>query len=127
MALLLPLVCVGCANSFNAPFKPATGFVITDYTVPLTVNPAAVDASSLAKYKVDSFYLLWPYPTVDVAWTETASFLPPRGSRLASVEYADLEVFTVLGMFGRYRVNYYGKPNAPAVEQPSSASPMIDL
>lgn len=97
----------GCANNFSTPLKPAPGIFLTSYTIPLTTEFEGQQVSGLSKTETETAYLFWPYPTFDLSW-DNGRDRAFQASRQSCVQYADLEVFTVFGIFGRYRVNYYG-------------------
>ena len=101
----------GCANTFDAPLRPAPGLFFTSYTIPLTTEFDGQQVSGLIKTETETAYLFWPYPSFDVAW-DNGRDRYFQASRQSSIQYADLEVFTVFGIFGRYRVNYYGPRNS---------------
>ncbi len=110
----LVLTCTGCANYFDSPFRPPSGGFLTAYTIPLTIPSETILVKDLKKSSVKSTYFCWPYPTVDVAWSDynrALGEIAAQGS-ISKLEYADLEVFTCLGVFGTYTVNVYG----PAAE-----------
>lgn len=114
VGLILACFCVGCANCYKAPFQPSSGFLITKQIHPLTIPDAPLTLTGLKKETSESFYFCWPYPMqLDFAFGEPIALgkvTHPYKSKLDSVEYAELEVHTVIGLFGRYRVHMYGKP-----------------
>ncbi len=96
----------GCANLYRAPLKPAPGGLVTVQTIPLTLDfGPVVGASGLHKTASETFYLFWPYPIMDFSWGEKEKALGLLGGRTPN--YAELEVFTLFGLFGRYTVNFY--------------------
>lgn len=112
-ALLLALFFAGCANTYTAPFKPPSGAFLTTQTLPLTIEtpPGGLSMGALRKVPVESGYLFWPYPTFDLAWGDLRALgKTVYSDRLASVSYAEVEVVTVLSLFGCYTVNVYGHP-----------------
>ncbi len=107
----LALSCVGCAaNQFHAALKPPAGILLTSYTVPLSIPTESITTKGLKKSTVKSSYFCWPYPSIDLAWSDSDKVLGELAiqGRISKVEYADLEVFTCLGIFGTYTVNVYG-------------------
>lgn len=101
----------GCANTYRAPFKPPSGAFVTTQTLPLTLEPPAegLPIANLRKVRSESGYLFWPYPMFDLAWGDLRTLGKlPRGGRLERIAYAEVEVFTVFSLFGRYTVNVYG-------------------
>lgn len=113
-ALLLPvaaalLALCGCANRYTAPLRPPSGGVVTDVTVPLTVDCGGVPAGNLKLLtSYSDWYLFVPYPTVDMSWQ---SGTPPAAfggrPKTGEVVYAEMDVFTILSMFGKYTVRLY--------------------
>lgn len=107
----LLLLGAGCVNAFKAPLKPATGAIVTQYTIPLTTNFEGQAVAGLKKEYSETKYLFLPYPFIDFAWEDRDSPLQ-RGmsSKIENIAFVDAEIFTVLGIFGSYTVNYYGVP-----------------
>lgn len=107
----LLLLGAGCVNAFKAPLKPATGAIVTQYTIPLTTNFEGQSVVGLKKEYSETKYLFWPYPFMDFAWDDRETPLQ-RGmsSKVGTIAFVDAEIFTVLGIFGSYTVNYYGTP-----------------
>lgn len=103
----LTLGSVGCANLYRAPFKPAPGAFITTQTIPLTTDFSVPCPVGMKKETSETFYLWWPYPIMDFSWGEEDLALGKLARKGAKPRYAELEVFTVLGLFGRYTVNIY--------------------
>ena len=97
----------GCANLYRAPFKPATGALITTQTIPLTTDFPVPCVAEMEKETSETFYLWWPYPIMDFSWGDEALALGKLACENAKPRYAELEVFTVFGLFGRYTVNIY--------------------
>lgn len=58
-----------------------------------------------------NYYVFLPWPVwFDLAWHETQPMgKDPHGSACREISYAEVEVLTVLGLFGRYRINSYGR------------------
>lgn len=112
-ALFLAVCLAGCANTYTVPLKPPSGSLLTTQTLPLTVDmpPEGLPVGGLRKITVESGYLFWPYPAFDLAWGDLRALgKTVRSERLMSVSYAEVEVLTVLSLFGRYTVNVYGTP-----------------
>ena len=102
----------GCANTFDAPLKPSPGIFLTNYTIPLMTSFEGQSTQDLVCKTTKNYYFFLPYPLmVDLAWSDQlANNAFMHESKLYDIHYADLEVFTVLSLFGCYKVNYYGKP-----------------
>lgn len=111
--MLMALGVTGCANCYDAPLRPASGGIYTSYTLPLDIECASRNLAGMEKIQSESFYLFWPYPCFDVAWGDQASLgKAARDQKFGPLHYAEVEVTTVLSLFGRYTVNIYG-PKAP--------------
>ncbi len=109
------LLFTGCANYYTAPFKPPTGWIVTQQRFPLTVPDTTLNLEGLASEYSESTYFCWPYPTFDVAFgNKKALGRLPDTARVKTVEFAELEVFTIFGVFGNYKVVYYGQPGPNA-------------
>lgn len=119
LAASLLLLGAGCVNAFRAPFKPATGAIVTNYTIPLTTSFEGQSIAGLKKEHSETKYLFLPYPGLDIAWESRESpYLRGLGSRIENIAFMDAEIFTILGIFGSYTVNYYG----PAREKKASTT-----
>lgn len=110
---LLPFLSLvmGCANTFNTPFKPAAGWCFTHYTIPLSPEYTGFTLDGTVCESTENFYFCWPNPLFDLAWQD--KHINPSRKQKADLKYrvyADVEVLTILGMFGRYKVNIYGQP-----------------
>ncbi len=106
LAVAAAAVCLsGCANLYRAPLKPAPGGLVTSQTIPLTLNFEPTRAATFDKTASETFYLFWPYPIMDFAWGDREKALGLLDGRTPA--YAELEVFTLFGLFGRYTVNFY--------------------
>lgn len=109
--LLTALLCTGCANTYRAPLKPPCGAFLTTQTFPITLDfPAeGIPVAGLRKVSSESGYFFWPYPLFDLAWGDPRALgKAAHSGRLGRVAYAEAEVLTVFGFFGRYAVNVYG-------------------
>lgn len=120
LAASLLLLGGGCVNSFRAPLKPATGAIVTNYTIPLTTNFEGQSIRGLKKEYSETKYLFLLCPGVDFAWEGRESpYLRGLGARMENIAFMDAEIFTILGIFGSYTVNYYGparEETAPSKE-----------
>ncbi len=109
LIVLCMLSCVlftGCANFFDAPLKPSTGWFLTSYTVPLTLDVKACDPTAFPIAENENFYFFWPQPRIDIAWNNKC-LSPKQIDQGMPLRYAELEVLTIFCCFGRYRVKYY--------------------
>lgn len=107
--VLMALGVSGCANAYDAPLRPPSGFIYTSTTLPLDLEAKSRDLAGMTKLSSESFYLLWPYPSIDVAWGDDAALgKAARDQQFGPLHYAEVEVTTVIGLFGRYTVTIYG-------------------
>lgn len=109
MAMALCGLCVaGCANLYQAPLKPPSGALVTSVTIPLTTNFSSTPVSSMQCVESTSYYLFWPYPIIDLAWQDGRSAHAKLARQQVSRPlYAEVDILTVFGLFGRYTVNVY--------------------
>lgn len=94
----------GCANCYRAPLKPAPGAFVTMQTIPLTTEFGPTPIAGLNKVSSETFYLWWPYPIMDFGWGDDAKAL---GKLASAPAYAEVDILTIFGLFGRYTVNIY--------------------
>ncbi len=109
MALALCGLCAaGCANLYQAPLKPPSGAFVTAVTIPLTTDFKSTPVSAMRCVSSESFYLFWPYPIMDFSWQDGRSaHARLMRQRAGEPVYAEADILTVLGLFGRYTVNVY--------------------
>lgn len=111
MLAVAAMVLTGCANTFDAPFRPQPGWALTSYTIPLGAEVQGQSMEDLTLEQSQNYYVFLPWPVqIDLAWHETQPMgKDPHGSACREISYAEVEVLTVLGLFGRYRINSYGR------------------
>jgi len=92
----------GC---YTAPFKPPQGVIFTQVKAPLQVNQKHARVSPYAGSSTSSFFHLW---YIDLAWDNCSVEKAAKAGGLATVNYADYEFFSILGIYGRMTVTAYG-------------------
>lgn len=112
LAVAMMAFASGCANCYKTSFKPSSGWFLTCYTLPLKTDCHGQNLRDLRLESTEDYYVYLPYPGIDLAWNEDVSMhgYISHGKRVREAEYAEVEVLTVLGLFGKYSINYYGKP-----------------
>lgn len=99
----------GCAaGRYTSDFAPPGGLLITDTKIPLTTRfnntPVKTEVG-----KASTLYLHDCLLTgLDFAWDDCSIDRAAKNGGLETVEYADVEVFNVLGIFGKMTVTAYG-------------------
>lgn len=101
------LLTAGCV-AFRAPFKPPQGGLFTNIKAPLQTDFHDTPAQPAGHGKVSSFYLFVPFVNLSFAWEDCSVAKAVENGTLAAVDYADYEMFSVLGVFGRMTVHAYG-------------------
>lgn len=99
----------GCgATTLTREFAPPGGFIVTSTKMPLTTRfdntPVKQD-----KGTASTMYFKDPLLTgLDFAWEDCSIEKAAKNGGLETVEYADLEIFHVLWIFGKATVTAYG-------------------
>ncbi len=99
----------GCANSLRAPVRPPGGLLFTNYQAPLTTNFS--ETSRGAKVGTgEAMYLRIPliFVNPDLAWGDASIQTAARNGGITTVQYADYEYLTVLGIFSKVTVRVHG-------------------
>ena len=109
----VPLAASGCVRGL-APVEPPQGAVITSFKAPLTTDFHETPVCT-RKGVTSTYYVNFPLPLeasrliwLDVAWSQAAIEKAARNGKLTSVEYADYEFLSVLGIVERFTVTAYG-------------------
>jgi hypothetical protein len=113
IGLLLVLVVgavslTGCAMDYTAPVQPPSGFLITSVKAPLTID---FDQTPVCRKRgsASTHYFYEPFFThIDFAWGDADMRSALRDGRMSSVEYADYELLSIFGIYGKFTVNVYG-------------------
>jgi hypothetical protein len=103
------LLASGCAvNTYRAPLRLPVGLLYTDVRAPLMVDfnqtPACTEQGSASSLCFQD----WLLTGIAVAWDDCSVEAAARAGGLREVAYADYELHTVLGFFGRMTVTAYG-------------------
>lgn len=83
-----------------------TGFVYTHSTRPLDVDMAATPVFAA---RGDGDVKRIQVNLVDVQWGESGLVAAARAADLETIHYADVETFSVMGVFTRRVVHVYGE------------------
>ncbi|MBR6412845.1 MAG: hypothetical protein IKS41_06790 [Alphaproteobacteria bacterium] len=110
--LLVMLFLQGCASGAkpSAPFMPSTGIIYTHIKAPLSLN---VEKTEVSEKRGRSSDFLVAYSAYGVGFgraglEDTLQELRRKNKVLETVDYADYEWFSILGIFNRLTVNAYG-------------------
>lgn len=102
--------CIGCkSNMWQGPVQPPQGALVTSCKFPITANfketPTDGEVST-----VSTFYVRDPIFTgLDFAWDDASIQAATEKGDFDRVYYADGEIFTVLGIFGKFTVRVHGE------------------
>jgi len=102
------LFLAGCI-SMRAPVQPPTGLLFTSYKAPLSVN---YDATQVCEKHGEASTLCVRdvfITGLTVAWDKAGLDDAARAGGLTTIEYADYEYLSVLGVFGKFKVIAYGR------------------
>ncbi|HNT36759.1 MAG TPA: TRL domain-containing protein [bacterium] len=109
IVILLLLVCQGCAVVRSAPVVPPQGVLFSRTRAPLSVDfsetPICEKKGSASTLYVHDILLTG----LSFAWDDAGIAKAAANGGLREVEYADYEMLTILGVFGRFTVHAHGR------------------
>jgi len=98
----------GCAIGYLAPVRPPTGAFISTFKAPLSVDFSNTPVCT-KQGTASTYYFFNPFfPPIDFAWGEADAKAAAAQGNLKNVEYADFELLTIFGIFGKFTVTAYG-------------------
>ena len=102
-------LCAGCkSNMWQGPVKPPQGVLVTSYKFPITTKFQKTPAGGKVS-TVSTFYVRDPIFTgLDFAWDDASIEAATEKGDLTKVYYADGELLTILGIFGKFTVRVHG-------------------
>jgi len=107
--LAVALLLSGCAvNTYRAPLHLPAGLVYTNVKAPMMVD---FDRTPVCEAQGSATSLClqdWILTGIAVAWDDCSIEAAARAGGLAEVAYADYELQTILGFFGKMTVTAYG-------------------
>jgi len=107
--LLTALVLCGGCFGWRAPVVPPVGLIYTHYRAPLTADATDFTISGRGGM-AHTMTVREPLLTGQgVAWAEAAVREAAQEGGLHSVDYADYEVYSILGVYSRFTVRVYGR------------------
>jgi hypothetical protein len=94
-----------------APVKPPPGFIFSQVSAPLSTNYHNTPANPGKMGQSKSLYLRIPiFIDWEFAWMDRASVAAAsRAGGLTEIDYADYEIFNVLGIFQMFTITTYGR------------------
>jgi hypothetical protein len=104
---LAPLLSLGCAGWLFArvPVKPPPGLLYTHHSAPASLSLAGRSLGSRTGTAQASFLqLYWPL----VTWGDASIEAAARDGGLQSVQHADYEVLSILGIYVEHTIRVYG-------------------
>lgn len=104
--LFVMLLISGCVSAPNAPFVPSTGFLFTEVKAPLTTeynNQQVIKTYGEASTTHVAYYIL-SFAIGDASLQKAI-----KDGMLENASYADYEWFSILGVYGKLKVNAYGQ------------------
>ncbi len=110
LAGCLLLTLSGCAMMYQAPVQPPPGALFAQIQAPLTVNFEATEVDGGKTGSDTHQYILIPFLWQSIAWSEPASIeAAGRNGGLTRIDYADYEMFNVLGIYTRMTITAHGQ------------------
>ena len=104
--LFVMLLLQGCVSAPKAPFVPANGILYTEIKAPLTTeltNQKVVKTYGTASTTHIAYYIL------NIAIGDASLQEAIKDGLLKNAAYADYEWLSVLGIYGKLKVNVYGE------------------
>ena len=102
------LFLAGCI-SMRAPVQPPVGLLFTSYKAPLSVN---YDETPVCEKRGEASTLCVRdviFTGLTLAWGKAGLDDAARAGGLTTVEYADYEYLSILGVFGQFKVIAHGR------------------
>ena len=99
----------GCAPH-RAPVVPPVGLIFTHYKAPLTTEFDRTKVCSKSGTAGTSLLdIPNPWAPLDFAWKNAAIEKAAANGQITKVQYADYEVYSILGIYVRFKVTVYGE------------------
>ena len=106
--LFVMLLLQGCVSPPNAPFVPSTGAIYTELKAPLSLdydNQKVIKTYGQASTTHVAYYIL-SFAIGDASLNKAL-----KDGMLDKAAYVDYEWFSLLGIYGKLKVNAYGIEN----------------
>lgn len=104
--LFVMLLLQGCISAPKAPFVPSTGFIYTEIKAPLTTE---FDNQKVTKTYGEATTTHVAYYILSFAVGDASLQKAIKDGSLKNAAYADYEWFSILGIYGKLKVNAYGE------------------
>ncbi len=110
----ISIVLFGCIAFSGCRSISPPGIVYTHKTLPLDVNLSRTPAGTFGSEK-DVKHIQLRYVNVKISWDSNAIGDIAAKNGLDIVYYADIETFSILGVWNQYTVHVYGNGSAKTV------------
>lgn len=107
LTILFCLPFSGCVP-MKLPVMPPQGGIYTHVKMPLSTDFHATPVRE-REGEARTLFFREPLYGTSYAWGDASIEEAAREGQLQTVSYADAEVLTVLGIFGRFKVRAYGE------------------
>ncbi len=105
-SLFVILLLSGCVSAPNAPFAPSSGMAYTEIKAPLTTD---FNKQKLIKTYGQASSTHVAYYILSFAIGDDSINKAIKDGTLKNAAYADYEWFSILGIYGKLKVNVYGE------------------
>lgn len=107
--LALAFLLSGCAvNTYRAPLHLPVGMIYTHVKAPMMVDFAQTPVCEAQGSATSLCFQDWILTGIAVAWDDCSVAAAARAGGLSDVAYADYELQTYFGFFGKMTVTAYG-------------------
>jgi hypothetical protein len=113
LILLAMVLLAGCATP-RSEFVPPTGGLFTRVKAPLTTEQKEIKITDSCGTVSSLFFYDFLFTHCSFAWDDCSVEKAAKMGGLKTVEYADYEIFTIFGFFGRTSVTAYGEKAGPS-------------
>ena len=103
--LFVMLLLQGCVSAPDAPFVPSTGLLFTEIKAPLSLE---YDHQKIIKTYGQATTTHVAYYILSFAIGDASLNKAIKDGELKNAAYVDYEWFSVLGIYGKLKVNAYG-------------------
>ncbi len=100
---------MGGPSWHRAPVVPPPGFLFTMYKAPLMTDFDNTPVGGLEGTATTHYFHIPGYAALSFAFGDNSVATAAKDARIETVNYADYEFLTVLGIYSRMDVNVYGE------------------
>ena len=110
LALVLPVIMMGCASPIRAPIRPPVAWLYTNYRAPLETNYSGTTFGEKKGIASERFLQIpFTYGILSFSWGDSSVNAAAKEGRIERVNTADYEFTSVLGIYSQMTSIVYGE------------------